>query len=247
MDRENANFDRAIGEIEKSYEAAAIPLNIPIGSGGSFEGVIDIINMNAVKFKNGSFSEENIPEELRQNAEEYRKKLVEKIAESDDVLLEKYLDGGELSTEEINKGIREGSITRRFIPVVCGSALKNIGVQQLLDTITLCLPSPVEKANITPIFGINPKNNEKLERKPLDSDPLSARVFKTIADPFAGKLSIFRVYSGVLKADSTVYNSTRGNKEKLGNIFYLMGKKHINYTLGGKMFKFGLLLFSIFK
>ena len=227
MDRENANFDRAIGEIEKAFGSAVIPLNIPIGLGESFEGVIDIVNMKAIKLNNGLPSEEDIPDGLKSTAEEYRKKLVEKIAESDDSLLEKYLEGGELTEEEIKKGIREGAVTRKFIPVVCGSAVKNIGVHQLLDTVYLCLPSPLEKANITPITGKNPKNGDKLERKPSDSDSLSAQVFKTIADPFAGKLTIFRVFSGVLKADSTIYNSTRDSKEKLGNIFYLVGKKQV--------------------
>lgn len=227
MDRENANFEMAIGEIEKSYDSSAIALNIPIGSGENFEGVIDIVSMKSIKFKNGLPSEENIPDDLKDTAEEHRLKLVEKIAESDDKLLEKYLEGGELTDEEIKKGIREGCITRRFIPVVCGSALKNIGVHQLLDTISLCLPSPVEKANITPVTGINPKNDEKIKRKPEEAEPLAAQIFKTIADPFAGKLSIFRVFSGVLKADSTVYNSNRASKEKLGNIFYLLGKKQI--------------------
>lgn len=233
MDRENANFDRAVGEIEKSYESAAIPLNIPIGSGESFEGVIDIMRMKAIRSNEGEASEGDIPEELKASAEEYRKKLVEKIAEDDDALLERYLDGGELTKEEIEQGIKKGSITRRFIPVICGSAIKNIGVQQLLDAILLCLPSPAEKGNITPIQGINPKNGDKLERKPSESDPFSARVFKTIADPFAGRLTIFRVFSGVLKADSTVYNSTRKTKEKLGNIFYLIGKKHVPVQKAG--------------
>jgi len=227
MDKENANFDMAIGELEKAYESSAIPLNIPIGSGEGFNGLIDIINMKAVKFKGESFSEENIPDELKAKAEEYRKKLVEKIAESDDSLLEKYLEGGELTGEEIIKGIREGSITRKFIPVVCGSALKNTGIHQLLDTVSICLPSPVEKANITSISGTNPKSGEKIERKPLESEPFSAQVFKTIADPFAGKLTVFRVFSGLVKADSTIYNSTRDSKEKLGNIFYLIGKKQV--------------------
>ncbi|MEF9437514.1 MAG: GTP-binding protein, partial [Candidatus Mariimomonas ferrooxydans] len=233
MDRENANFDRAVGEIEKSYESAAIPLNIPIGSGKSFEGVIDIMRMKAIRSNKGEASEGDIPGELKASAEGYRKKLVEKIAESDDALLERYLDGGELTKEEIEQGIRKGSITRRFIPVVCGSAIKNIGVQQLLDAIPLCLPSPAEKRNITPIHGINPKSGDKIERKPSESDPFSARVFKTIADPFAGRLTIFRVFSGVLKADSTVYNSTRKTKEKLGNIFYLTGKKHVPVQKAG--------------
>lgn len=227
LDRENANFDRAIGEIEKSYESSAIPLNIPMGSGESFRGVIDILKMKAFEFTEGSFSGVDIPGELRGTAEEYRKKLVEKIAESDDALLEKYLEGGELTDEELLKGIREGSVTRRFIPVVCGSALKNIGIHQLLDTVSLCLPSPLEKAKITPITGINPKNGESTERKPADAEPLSAQVFKTIADPFAGKLTVFRVFSGVLKADATVYNSTRETKEKFGNVFYLLGKKQV--------------------
>jgi elongation factor G len=227
MDRETANFDRAIGEVEKTFGSSVIPLNIPIGSGEDFEGVIDVVKMKAIKFKDGSYSEEDIPEKFKPSTEEYRKKLVEKIAEADDSLLEKYLEGGELTKEEIKKGIREGAITRRFIPVVCGSAVKNIGVHQLLDAISLCLPSPIEKVGITPIRGKNPKDGEKLERKPSDSDPLSAQVFKTIADPFAGKLTVFRVFSGVLKADSTVYNSTRDSKEKLGNIFYLVGKKQI--------------------
>lgn len=227
LDKENADFERAVGEIEKAYESSAIPLNIPMGSGTAFEGVIDLIKMKAVKFKNGTPTEENIPEEFKVFAEEYKKKLVEKIAESDDVLLEKYLEGGELTKEEIIEGIRESSITRKFIPIVCGSAVKNMGVHQLLDTLSLCLPSPDEKANITPIIGKDPKSGKELKRKPIPSDPLSARVFKTIADPFAGKLTLFRVFSGVLKADSTVYNSTRERKEKMGSIFYLLGKKQV--------------------
>ena len=227
MDRENANFEKAVGELESSYDSSAIPLNIPIGSGDGFEGIIDIIKMKAIRFRDGSASEESIPDDYSELAQNYRKKLVEKIAESDDSLLEKYLEGSELSQDEILTGIREGSITRRFIPVVCGSATKVMGIQQLLDSVSLCLPSPVEKANITPIFGKNPKSGKDVERKPSESEPLAAIVFKTIADPFAGKLTILRIYSGVLKSDSTVYNSTRDCKEKLGNIFYLMGKKQV--------------------
>jgi elongation factor G len=227
MDKENADFDIAVSEIEKAYGSSVIPLNIPIGSGEDFQGIIDIIKMKAIRFSNGSSSEGEIPGEYIDNAQEYRKKLVERIAESDDTLLEKYLEGGELTDEELKQGIRDGSIARRFIPLVCGSALKNIGVHQLLDLIPLCLPSPVEKANITPITGKHPKNNEEVKRDPSDSDPLSAQVFKTIADPFAGKITVFRVFSGTLRADSTIYNSTRDSKEKLSGIFYLMGKKHV--------------------
>jgi len=227
MDRENANFHMAISEIEASYGSTAIPLNIPLGAENNFEGIIDLVNMKAVKFSNGSFSEEDVPDAYKAEAGEYRKKMIEKIVESDDAMLEKYLEGAELTKEEILKGIREGSITRRFIPAVCGSATRNIGIQQLLDTVILCLPSPEEKANITPIHGKDLKTGEDVKRKPAENEPLSARVFKTIADPFAGKLTLFRVYSGVLKADSTVYNSTRESKEKIGSTFYLLGKKQV--------------------
>ncbi|MEK7742292.1 MAG: elongation factor G, partial [Nitrospirota bacterium] len=160
-------------------------------------------------------------------AQEYRKKLVEKIAESEDALLEKYLEGGELTQEEIIRGIKEGSLSRRFIPVVCGSATKNIGIPQLMDAIILCLPSPHDLVRIFPIKGKNPKDSKDAQRKPDEKEPFSAYVFKTIADPYAGKLSVFRVYSGALKADSTVLNATTGAKERIGQIFYLLGKKQI--------------------
>jgi elongation factor G len=227
MDRENANFQKALDEIEKAYSSSAIPLNIPMGAESNFKGIIDLLKMKAVTFENRDTSEEDIPDEFKTSAEEYRKKLVEKIAELDDTLLEKYLEGEDLTDEEIVKGIKEGSITRKFIPVVCGSATKNIGIQQVLDAILLCLPSPSEKAKITPIKGKNPKTGEEVARNPVENDPLSIRVFKTIADPFAGKLTLFRVFSGVLKADSNIYNSTRDSKEKIGNMFYLLGKQQV--------------------
>jgi elongation factor G len=227
LDRENANFDMAVGEIESSYNSSAIPLNIPMGLAEQFEGVIDILRMKAIRYKDGKSSEEDIPDAYRAAADEYRKKLVEKIAESDDNLLEKYLEGEELTKEEITKGLRESSITRKFIPVVCGSALKGIGVQQLFEVIELCLPSPVEKASITPVVGRHPQKEEEVKREPAEDAPLSARVFKTIADPFAGKLTYFRVYSGVMKSDSNVYNPNSDSKMKMGHLFYLLGKKQV--------------------
>ncbi|MBI4688407.1 MAG: elongation factor G [Nitrospirae bacterium] len=234
MDRESANFSVALGELEKSFGSSGIPLNIPIGAGEGFEGIIDLVTMKAVRFGNGKSVESDIPSELMPEAEDYRKMLVEKIAESDDNLLEKYLEGTELTTEEIRNSIRLGSMTRRFIPVVCGSATRNIGISHLLNAMLLCLPSPAEKANITPVKGTDPRGKkEEITRKPLDAEPLSAQVFKTVADPFAGKLTLFRIFSGVLKADSTVYNSTRDTKEKIGQIFYLMGKKHVPVSKAG--------------
>jgi elongation factor G len=233
MDRDIANFSRALGEIEKSFEKEAVPLYIPIGSGDSFSGIVDLVKMKAYRFQNGNAEESDIPSEMVSEAEEYRKKLVEKIAESDDTLLERYLEGGGLSEDEITKGIREGSLTKRFIPVTCGSAIKNIAIPQLLDTLFLCLPSPVEMAHLSPIKGKNTKDGKEVERKPSKTDPFSAYVFKTIADPYAGRLSVFRVYSGILKADSNTLNTSTGAKERIGQVFYLMGKKQIPaHTIG---------------
>ncbi|MEW6163172.1 MAG: elongation factor G [Nitrospirota bacterium] len=233
MDRDIANFPRAIGEIERSFETEAIPLYIPIGLGDSFTGVIDLVKMKAYKFHNGKAEESDISSEMVSEAEGYKKKLIEKIAESDDKLLEKYLEGGELSEDEIIKGTREGSLTGRFIPVTCGSAIRNIAIPQLLDTVLLCLPSPVEMTRLSPIKGTNPKNGKEVERSPSKTEPFSAYVFKTIADPYAGRLSVFRVYSGILRADSNILNTSTGTKERVGQVFYLMGKKQIPaYTIG---------------
>ncbi|MBA3071022.1 MAG: elongation factor G, partial [Nitrospirae bacterium] len=227
MDKESANFPGALDELAQSFGTEGVPLQIPIGSGETFSGIINLINMKAYKFSGGKAAESDIPSDMLSEAQEYRKKLVEKIAESEDALLEKYLEGGELTQEEIIKGIKEGSLSRRFIPVVCGSATKNIGIPQLLDAIILCLPSPHDLVKIFPIKGKNPKDSKDVQRKPDEKEPFSAYVFKTIADPYAGKLSVFRVYSGALKADSTVLNATTGAKERIGQIFYLLGKKQI--------------------
>jgi len=227
LDKEASNFLMALGELEKSFESEAVPLYIPIGEGEEFRGIVDLITMKAYIAENGKVAEAEIPASLQGSAGEYRKKLVEKIAESDDALLERYLEGTELTNEEIMKGVREGSLTRRFIPVICGSATLNIGATQLLDALLLCLPSPEDMSRISPVRGKNPKDGKEVERKPVETDPLTAYVFKTVADPYAGKMSIFRVYSGVLKADSTVLNSQTGSKERIGQVFYLQGKKHI--------------------
>lgn len=227
MDKDTANFSRAIGDLEKAFEREALLLQVPVGSGSNFIGVVDLIKMKAMIYKDGKAEESEIPSDMLSEVEEYRKKLVEKIAEADDALLEKYLEGEGLSKDEILRGIREGSLTKRFIPVVCGSAARNIAVPQLLDTVLLCLPSPVEMAHIAPIKGKNPKDGKEVERQPLASEPFSAYVFKTIADPYAGRLSVFRVYSGTLKADSSIFNSTAGTKERIGQIFSIMGKKQI--------------------
>ena len=227
MDKETANFAMAVGEIEKAFETEALALQIPVGSGDNFNGVVDLIKMKAFKFDNGKAEESDVPAGMLPEVQEYRKKLVEKIAESDDSMLEKYLEEGSLSDDEIIKGVKEGCLTKRFVPVTCGSATKNIAIPQLLDTALLCLPSPVEMARISPVRGKNPKDGKEIERKPSPTEPFSGYVFKTIADPYAGRLSIFRVYSGKVKADSNILNVTTGAKERVGQIFYLMGKKQI--------------------
>ena len=233
MDKDTANFSRALGDIEKAFETDALPLQVPIGSGEHFHGIVDLLTMKAFIFEKGKAKPAEIPSEMLPEVEEYRKQLVEKIAEADDTLIEKYLEGEMLTDEEIIKGIKEGSLTKRFVPVTCGSASKNIGIPKLLDAVVLCLPSPDEISRITPIKGKNPKDGIEIDREPKSDEPFSAYVFKTIADPYAGRLSLFRVYSGSLKADSTILNATTGSKERIGQIFYMQGKKQIPaQTLG---------------
>jgi elongation factor G len=227
MDKENANFLSTVAEIEKAFEAEAVVLQMPIGAGNTFSGTVDILTMKALRYYDGKPTETEIPAELLPEAGEYRKKLIERIAESDDALLERYLDGGELTQEEILRGIKEGSLNKRFIPLTCGSAVRTIGARELLNMIILCLPSPIEIAKINPVKGKNPKDGKEIERKVDDKEPFSAYVFKTIADPYAGKLSLFRVYSGTLRADSSFLNTATGTKERVGQVFYLLGKRQI--------------------
>jgi len=227
MDKDGANFDMALSEVEKNFSTEAVPLVIPIGTGESLSGVVDLVKMKAYRNNGGKTEETDIPADMQEAVTANRKKLIEKIAESDDALLEKYLEGGDLTAEEIIKGIKEGSLTRKFIPVIGGSALKNIGIKNLIEYILLCLPSPVEMAAISPVRGKNPKDGTDVLREPSENEPFSAYVFKTIADTYAGKLSLFRVYSGTLKADSTLYNASSDSKERVGQLFYLLGKKQV--------------------
>ncbi len=227
LNKETANFYSTIDEAKASFNLEPIPLQIPIGEGEQFKGVVNLLSMKAYIFKDGKASETDIPAEVAGLAEEYRKKLVEKIAETDDNLLEKYLEGEELTMDELLKGIKDASLTRKFLPVVCGASVGNIAIPQLLDTILLCLPSPIERNALVPTKALNKKSGLEVEIKPLATEPFAAYVFKSIADPYAGKFSLFRVYSGVLKADSNVLNTVSDTKERIGQIFYLLGKKHL--------------------
>lgn len=227
LDKESTSFASSIEEIKKSLGIDPVPLQIPIGEGDKFRGVTDLINMKAYVNDNGKVSEIAIPDEYKTPTDEYRKKLVEKIAENDDTLLEKYLEGEELTVEELLKGLKSASISRKFIPVLCGSATSNISIKQLLDAILLCLPSPVDRSTISPIKAINKKDGSEHIVKPIATESFIAYVFKTIADPYAGKLSVFRVFSGTLKADSNIFNATSEAKERVGQVFYLLGKRQI--------------------
>ena len=226
MDMERADFLKVVDEVKKTFPSQpAVPVQFPIGKEGGFKGVVDLIHQKAYIYRqdgSGQFERKDIPAEVKAEADQLREKMVETVVEMDDQLMEKYLESGEVSTEEIVKCLRKGTVERKIVPAVCGSSTKNIGIHPLLDLLILCFSSPVEKAAVE---GKNPKNGAPETRAPKEDGPFSAFVFKTIADPFAGKLSLFRVYSGSVNADSTVYNSKKEVKERIGQIFLMEGKK----------------------
>jgi len=225
MDRERANFLRAIDDMEKALKARGVAVQMPMGAEDSFEGVIDLVSMQAHTFTrdgSGTFTTGPIPPQYLEEANRLRELMIETVAEAYDALTEKYLETGELSEDDIRDGLRVGTMRNTFTPVFCGSATMNIGVQQLLDAICSYLPSPLDR---TKAMGTNPKTGELEERSPSESEPFSALVFKTTSDPYTGKISIFRIYSGVLNADSVIFNSTKGVEERVGQIFELEGKK----------------------
>lgn len=231
LDKERADFFRAVGDMEKYFCKNAIVLQLPIGLEDKFSGVVDLIRMKALMFAqdgSGKIEEKDVPADMREQAAAYRKKLVEQVAETDDALLEKYLDKGDLSNDDVIVGLKHGTLGGGLLPVLCGSPVRNMGIQPLLDMVLTCLPSPTEHARIVQIKGKDPKTGNEVTRKPAADESLAAIVFKTIIDPFAGKLSLVRVLSGTLKADSTVYNSSKQIKEKIGSLFHIQGKKQVS-------------------
>ncbi|MBW2473275.1 MAG: elongation factor G [Deltaproteobacteria bacterium] len=225
LDRERSDYLKALDDMEKALGCRPVPVNMPIGQAEEFKGVIDLIKMKARIFKfddKGSYDEGDIPADYQDEADRLHLMLMEACAEADDELMEKYLETEELSDEEILRGLREGVLTGVFVPVLCGSATANIGIRQLLDYIVVSTPSPIDKGTQ---YGKNPKTGEEETREPDPSAPFSAMVFKTVSDPFTGKLNLFRVYSGTVKSDSTVYNSTKETNERLGQILLPEGKK----------------------
>jgi elongation factor G len=226
MDMERADFLKVVGEVKKTFPSQpAIPVQFPIGGEGNFRGVVDLIQRKAYLYRedgSGQFELKEVPPDMKEEVDRLREKLVEAVVEVDDQLMEKYLESGEISTEEIIQCLRRGTMERRLVPALCGSSIRNIGIQPLLDLMISCFPSPLDRG---PVQGKNIKTGETEIREPKEDGPLSAFVFKTIADPFAGKLNLFRVYSGGINADSVVYNSKKDVKERIGQIFLLEGKK----------------------
>jgi len=224
LDRMGADFEKSFKSILDKLSPNAITMQIPIGKESDLEGVIDLIKMKAIYFE-GDFGEnvveKEIPENLKEKAKKARKILVEKIASEDESLLEKFLDGKDISNEELENALRKAVLEYKLIPVFCGSALKNKGVQLLLDAVCKYLPSPID---LPPVDGIHPETEEHIERKADDSEPFSALVFKIAADPYVGTLNYFRVYSGFLKKGSYVWNSVSREKERIGRIL----KMHSN-------------------
>ncbi len=221
MDRMGADFFRGLSMIKERLGANPIALQIPIGAEEHFRGIIDLVTNEALVYTDdlGTTSEKSIiPEDLAELAAEYREKLVEAVAESDEDLMMKYLEGEEITEDELKKGIRKATIAVKMIPVLCGSAFKNKGVQPLLDAVVDYMPAPVD---VPAIKGVNPDTGVEDKREASDEVPFSALAFKIMADPYVGKLAFFRVYSGVLKSGSYVFNSSKGKKERIGRILQM--------------------------
>ncbi|CAB5559203.1 elongation factor G [Stutzerimonas stutzeri] len=220
MDRQGANFLRVVGQIKQRLGHTPVPVQLAIGSEESFAGQIDLIKMKAIYWndddKGTTYREEEIPAELMDLAEEYRSNMIEAAAEANEELMNKYLEGGELTIEEIKAGLRQRTIACEIVPAVCGSSFKNKGVPLVLDAVIDYLPAPTE---IPPIQGVNPDNEEQIdERHASDDEPFSALAFKIATDPFVGTLTFTRVYSGVLSSGDSVINSVKGKKERVGRM-----------------------------
>ena len=225
MDIMGADFFRVVNMVKERLKANAVPIQLPIGAEDSFVGIIDLVEMKAEIYKDElgkEFDITDIPAEMQDLADEWREKLVESVAETDEELMMKFLEGEELTTKEIKSVIRKETIAGRMIPMMCGSAYRNKGVQMLLDGIVDYMPSPLD---IPPIKGVNPETGEDDVRHTSDTEPFSALAFKIMADPFVGKLAFFRVYSGTLQSGSYVYNSTKGKKERIGRILQMHANK----------------------
>ncbi len=226
MDRTGADFFNCVNQMKEKLGANPVPIQIPIGTEDKFKGIIDLIEMKALIFEDSSlgvkFETAEIPEDLIEEAKKHRDFLLEAISDENESIMEKYLDGEKVSIKELKEAIRKSTLTLGILPVLCGAAFKNKGVQQLLDALIDFLPSPFD---IPSIQGINPRSGKEEERKTDNSAPFSALAFKIMTDPFVGQLAFFRVYSGELKSGSYVYNSTKNHKERIGRIMKMHADK----------------------
>jgi elongation factor G len=225
MDRVGADFYKVVDRIRDRLGANAVPIQIPIGAEDTFEGVIDLVRLKAIRYLDElgrEYEETEIPDELREKALEMREQLVERVAEIDEHLMEKYVLGQKITPEEIKAGIRAGTITNRIVPVLCGAAFKNKGVQPLMDAVVDYLPSPLD---VPPVEGVHPKTGEKITREASDKEPFAALAFKIMSDPYVGRLTYFRVYSGQLARSNYVYNASKGKRERLNRIL----RMHANH------------------
>lgn len=226
LDRENASFERVLTSLRQTFDATFLPVALPLGEEDVFRGVVDVLG-DRLLVQSGrdaagkNYREEPVPEDARDHLSKAREALTEAAAEADDDLLTRYLDGETLTAEEIRSGLRAGILKRKIVPVVPASGLRNIGVQFLARTVIELLPSPVDRG---PITGEDPRNGQAVSRMPTEDEHLSALVFKTMADPYVGRLTLFRVYSGVLRSDSTAYNHRRDKAERIAQVFVSKGK-----------------------
>jgi elongation factor G len=225
LDRDRASFDRAVSSIQERFGRTAVPLQIPIGQEHDFRGVVDLIGMKAHTYEKdgaGKYKEEAIPSELEEAARSARTALVEMIAETDDALMEAFFDSGDLTQEQLTTGLRAAVLQRKIFPILAASAIHVIGSQSLLNLVADLMPAPGE---LGPAKGLQPDDRSEISRKVDAAEPLSLFVFKTVADPFAGRLSLFRVVTGKLTGDASVINVRTGNSERLGNVSLLQGKQ----------------------
>jgi elongation factor G len=231
MDRDRADFFRTLKDLAESFDTKPILLQLPMGAEQNFKGVVDLISQTACFYEEpGNPKVGEVPSEIQDRMANEREALIENIAEADDELLEKYLEGHALTDEEIMRGLRAGTLRRAFVPVLCGSASKNIGIDRLMDFINDCFPSPLDRG---PKVGIDPLAGERIERRPVLDEPFSALVFKTIADPYTGRLSIFRVYSGTVKPDGSFYNANKESKERYAQLFRMAGREQESVAQAG--------------
>ena len=226
MDRMGADFYMSVKSLVERLGANPIPIQLPIGREATFRGAIDLVSMKAYLYEDESlgatYRVEEVPADLSELAKEYREKMLEAVAEHDEQVLERYLNGQSLTEEDIKRAIRAGTIALKVTPVLCGAAFKNKGVQQLLDGVVDFLPSPLD---VPPVVGIDPVTGKEVTRRASDDEPFSALAFKIMTDPFAGQLTYFRVYSGTLKTGTSVYNVAKGTKERIGRLLKMHANK----------------------